>query len=104
MSVLMEFSIFPIDGGESKSEYVGKVLDMIDKSGFEYKLTPMGTVVETDEISDALSLVQRSYEVLEPYSKRVYSTVKLDIRKDKKNALKAKINSVEKAIGRQIKS
>ena len=49
VSVLMEFSMFPTSDecreGASVSKQVSKIIDMIDKSGVAYKLTPMGTVV-----------------------------------------------------------
>ncbi len=104
MSVLLEFSMFPTDVGESKSEYVSKILDMIDKSGVSYKLTPMSTVVETETIDEALEIVKKSYEILEPYSNRVYSALKFDIRKERKNRLKAKIASISKHLQRDINS
>ncbi len=99
MSVLLEFSMFPTDLGESKSKYVSKVLDMIDKSGVKYQLTPMGTIVEVSSIKDALDIVQKSYDVLEPYSNRVYSSIKIDMRKGKADRMDSKIASVEKHIG-----
>ncbi len=103
MSVLMEISMFPTDVGESKSKYVSKIIDMIDQSGIEYKLTPMSTVIETDTIDEALQIIKKAYEVLEPYSNRVYSSLKFDIRKGKKNRLKAKIASVEKQLKKEVK-
>ncbi len=104
MSVLLEFSMFPTDVGESKSEYVSKILDMIDKSGVPYKLTPMSTVVETDTIEEALEIIKKSYEILEPHSNRVYSALKFDIRKNRKNRMKAKIASVSKHLQRDVNS
>ncbi|PID48064.1 MAG: hypothetical protein CR967_01655 [Proteobacteria bacterium] len=103
MSVLLEFSMFPIDGEESKSEYVGRIIDMVDKSGLKYQLTPMGTIIESDDIGEALKIVQRAYGVLEQDCNRVYSSIKLDIRKGKTNALRSKIKSVEKLVGRKVK-
>ena len=44
--VLLEFSMTPLDKGESVSPFVSRSLDIIDKSGLDYKLNPMGTVVE----------------------------------------------------------
>ncbi|MGM0642060.1 MAG: thiamine-binding protein, partial [Thermotogota bacterium] len=38
--------MFPTDVGESKSQYVSKVIDFIHNSGVKYKLTPMSTVIE----------------------------------------------------------
>ncbi len=101
MSVLLEFAMFPTDkSGDSASESVSKVIEMIHKSGVNYKLTAMGTIIETETIEEALDIVNRSYKVLEPFSKRVYSSIKLDIRKEKSNRLQQKIESVESKIGK----
>jgi len=101
MSVLLEFAMFPTDKtGDSASESVSKIIDMINKSGVTYKLTAMGTIIETETIEEALDIVNRSYNVLEPFSKRVYSTLTLDIRKEKSNRLNQKIDSIESKIGK----
>ena len=100
MSVLIEYSIFPTDKGESVSPYVSRVIDLIRNSGYPYKFTAMGTVVETSTIREALELVAKSYDVLEPDSNRVYASIKLDIRKGKDNRLEGKIKSVEEKIGK----
>lgn len=94
MSVLMEFAIFPTDKGESVSEYVSKVIKMIDESGVKYQLTPMGTIIESQTLQEALDMIEKSYKVLEPYSNRVYATVKFDIRKNRTNAMTSKIESI----------
>jgi uncharacterized protein (TIGR00106 family) len=98
-SVLLEMSMFPTDHGESKSEYVSRIIKMIDESGYPYQLTPMSTIIEFDSIDDALDIIKKSYETLEVDSDRVYSTIKFDIRKNKSNRLKQKIESIEKRIG-----
>jgi len=100
MSVLMEFAIFPTDKGGSVSEYVSKVIDMVRNSGYTYKLTAMGTIVETDELHQALSIIEQAYHILEPYSQRIYSTVKFDIRKNTQNRIEGKIASIESKIGK----
>ena len=105
MSVLLEFSMFPTspDGreGASVSKQVSKVIDAIDKSGVAYQLTPMGTVVETETMKEALSIIELAYEQLQD-CERVYSSLKFDIRKNTKNRLKTKIASVEKALNRKV--
>lgn len=103
MSVLLEFAMFPTDVGESKSEYVGRIVDMIDQSGVAYQLTPMGTIIETDTMGEALAIVAKAYEQLEDDCGRVYSSLKFDIRKGRKNRLKQKIASVEKVLGKEVK-
>ncbi len=99
LSVLLEFSMFPTDKSESVSEYVSKVIKYIDESGVEYKLTAMGTIIETDTVDEALEIVKGCYKVLEPYSNRVYSSLKMDIRKGKSDRLNQKIESIKKRIG-----
>ena len=44
--VLLEFSMSPLGKGESVGKYVARSLDIIDKSGVDYRLNPMGTVLE----------------------------------------------------------
>lgn len=100
MSVLMEFSIFPTDQGESVSAHVSEVIRVIRESGVDYRLTPMGTVVETEDLSEALGIVEQSATILEGRDcKRIYSAIKLDIRAGKGGRLKQKIRSVEAKIG-----
>ncbi len=106
MSVLLEFSMFPTSDecrkGSSVSHQVAKIIDMIDQSGYEYQLTPMGTIVEAPSVKEALALVERAYEQLGECD-RVYSAIKLDIRKGKSGRLNGKIASVEEKLGRSIK-
>ncbi len=100
MSVLMEFAMFPTDKGESVSAYVSKVIDAIRQSGCNYKLTAMGTIIETDTVEKALQIIQKAYDTLEPVSNRIYSSVKFDIRKNTTQRLEGKIASIEKKIGK----
>ncbi len=100
MSVLLEFTMFPTDKSESKSKEVAEVIKIIRESGVSYQLTAMATIIETENISTALSLVEKCYLRLEELGcNRVYSTLKFDIRKGHENRLKTKIESVEKYIG-----
>ena len=100
MSVLLEFSMFPTDKGESVSEYVSQVIKMIRDSGMSYQLTPMGTIVETENLVQALGLVEVAYETLDQAGcNRIYSSLKLDIRKGKSGRLQGKLKSVQDKIG-----
>ena len=83
------------------SKQVSKIIDAIDKSGVNYQLTPMGTVVETDTMKEALDIIELAYKQLED-CERVYSSLKFDIRKNTKNRLKTKIESVQRNLNREI--
>jgi len=100
MSILLDFAMFPTDKGESVSQYVSKVIDMIRQSGLPYKLNPMGTVIETETMEQALEIIQKAYNILEPYSNRIYAVAKFDIRKNKSGRLEGKIKSIEQKIGK----
>ncbi len=103
MSVLLEFSMFPTDKGESVSPYVSRIIKMIKETGLNYRLTPMGTVVEADSMPEILRVIEQAYDLLEPDCNRIYSSMKLDIRKGKGNRLEGKIRSVEDRIGKVSK-
>lgn len=104
-SVLLEFSMFPTSDdcrdGSSVSKQVSKIVKMVDESNIPYQLTPMGTIIETTSMDDALDIVKRAYEQLD--CDRVYSALKFDIRKNSENRLQSKIASVEKNIGYEVK-
>ena len=91
--------MFPTDQGESVSKYVSRVVKVVHESGLDYQLTPMGTIVEAESLGEVLDLVKKGYESLESDCDRVYSSLKLDIRKKGSGRLQAKIRSVEDKIG-----
>jgi len=94
MSVLMEFSMFPLEGEGSKSADVARIVEMIHESDYSYKLTPMSTVVETPTMSEALKLVEQAYALLEACG-RVYACLKFDIRANRTDGMHQKIESVQ---------
>jgi uncharacterized protein (TIGR00106 family) len=96
--------MFPTDKGESVSAYVSRILTFIDDSGVPYRLTPMGTVVETETLDEALRILSEAYKRVEPDCNRVYVSAKLDIRKGRKSGLTQKIASVEKRAGKKLGS
>ena len=56
--ILLEFSMSPMDKGESVSEQVSRSLKIIDESGVPYRLNPMGTVLE-GEFDDVMKVVKQ---------------------------------------------
>jgi uncharacterized protein (TIGR00106 family) len=101
--VLAELSIWPMDKGESVGAYVGRVLDLIDRSGLPYKLGPMGTCVE-GELPQILDLVGRCHALLEKDSNRITCSIKMDWRKGRSGSLDSKVAKVEKTVGRKLKT
>lgn len=99
MSVLVNFAMFPTDSGTSVSQYVSKVIKMIDDSGLPYKLNPMGTTFETEEMSAALEVLNQAYEILKDH-KRIYAVANFDIQQGKSGRIGSKIQSIESKIGK----
>jgi uncharacterized protein (TIGR00106 family) len=91
----MNFAMFPTDKGDSVSHYVTKIIKYIRRSGYSSQLTAMGTLVETETLQEAMTLIDESYKVLEEDCERVYVTVSIDIRKGKSGRIESKIRSVE---------
>lgn len=99
---LMEFSIMPLDKGVSLSTYVARALTIVEESGLEYRLNPMGTVVEGDW-QDLLDLLTRCLRDLERDSERINLQVKFDHRKGVTGAIDRKVQSLQEKAGRQFK-
>jgi len=97
MSTLVELSIFPMDKGISVSTYVARVVKLIKGSHLDYELNPMGTCIE-GEWGDVMKLVNQCMEDLQRDCDRIYMTMKVDYKKDRKCAMKEKIVSVEKKL------
>ncbi|MDH4129500.1 MAG: MTH1187 family thiamine-binding protein [Spirochaetota bacterium] len=101
-NVLLEFSISPLDKGVSLSPYVARSLEIIDKSGLEYKLNPMGTVLE-GSWDEVIKVVTDCFNRMKEDCDRITAYIKVDYRKEKTNRLKTKIQAVEKHLGKELK-
>ena len=99
--VLLEFSMYPTDKGESVSDYVKRSLEIIDDSGLPYKLGPMGTCVE-GEIDQVLDIVKRCYERMSEDCNRIACVMKFDYRKGYSGRLAAKVETIRRKTGRDL--
>jgi uncharacterized protein (TIGR00106 family) len=97
--VLLEMSIVPIGAGESVSQYVAKCVDVVDRSGLDYELHAMGTIVE-GELPAVLKLLQECIEEVAKSANRVSCTAKIDYRQGVSGGMQSKVASVEKKLGR----
>jgi len=102
MSVLLEFSMTPLDKGESVSAYVARSLEIIDASGVPYRLNPMGTVLE-GEWDECLGVVTRCFERMSADCNRVSCALKVDFRKGSSGRLDSKIAKVEGLVGKSLR-
>jgi uncharacterized protein (TIGR00106 family) len=101
--VLLEFSMSPMDKGESVSDYVSRSLEIISGSGVDYRLNPMGTVLE-GEWEEVMSVVKKCYEMMRSDCKRITCSVKIDYREGKNGRLESKMASVENKLGKKLRT
>ena len=101
--MIAEISVIPVGKGIDLASHVASVVKIIDASGLDYKLHAMGTVVE-GESDRVFDLIRKCHNKMLELSERVYTTVKIDERKDKKvKMLEHKVLAVEKELGKSLK-
>ncbi len=101
--VLLEFSMSPLGKGESVGKYVSRSLAIIDRSGVDYRLNPMGTVIEGDW-DQVFRVVKRCFEAMKKDCNRISVGIKVDYRKDHRGRLNSKVASIEKRLKRKLKT
>ncbi|RMH31391.1 MAG: thiamine-binding protein [Nitrospirae bacterium] len=101
--VLLEFSMTPLGKGESVGKYVARSLEIIEQSGLEYRLNPMGTVLE-GEWDEVFDVVKQCFERMRKDCPRISCIIKVDYRRGHKGRLTSKIASVEKRLKRKLKT
>src|ERR1017187_7455843 len=100
--ILLEFSIYPLDKGESVGKYVARAVDIVDKSGLSYRLHAMGTVIE-GEWEECMRVVGLCFQALKKDCRRIEVVLKVDYRVGKRGRLVSKVASVQKRLGRSLK-
>ncbi len=103
MSVLAEFSMSPMDKGESVSEYVARSLEIVAESGVAYRLGPMGTCLE-GEWGEVMGVIGDCYRQMSADCARITCSIKIDARKGKTGRLESKVRSVEEWLGRELRT
>jgi uncharacterized protein (TIGR00106 family) len=87
--------------GESKSQYVARIIDIIDKSGLSYQLTPMGTIIE-GEWDEVMAVVTDCFKALAADFPRVNAQIKVDYRAGTTSRIKSKVDAIEARLGRKL--
>ena len=101
--VLLEFSMSPLGKGESVSQYVAGSLTVIEESGVDYRLNPMGTVLE-GTWDECFEVVRRCFERMRKDCPRISCIIKVDYRKGHRGRLVSKTASVERRLKKKLKT
>ncbi|WP_316900249.1 MTH1187 family thiamine-binding protein [Pseudodesulfovibrio indicus] len=99
MSCVATFSLFPLERPEdgSLAPYVARSLRIVEASGLDHQLGPMGTVVE-GEIEDVLNVIRQCHDAMRADCDRVYLTLAVDSRSGKDGRMASKVRSVEERL------
>lgn len=100
--MIAQFSIVPLGVGISVSEYIAKVVKIVDESGIPYKLHAMGTIVE-GEWDQVMALIKKCRDALIDELERLLIDIKIDDRKGVTGRIEGKVKSVEEKLGKPIK-
>jgi uncharacterized protein (TIGR00106 family) len=101
--LLVEVSMSPFGKGESVGKYVARSLDIIDRSGLDYRLNPMGTVLE-GEWDEIFAVIKRCYTRMRRDCNRISISIRADYRKGAKGRLTGKVRSVERRLKRRLRT
>lgn len=101
MSVLVQFSMSPLDKGESVSTYVARSIEIIAASGLPYRLGPMGTCIE-GEWDEVMAVIRACHERMRQDCRRVSCSIKIDSREGHDGRLASKVDKVESLLGRSV--
>jgi len=101
MSVLVQFSMSPLDKGESLSTYVARSIDIIDRSGIPYRLGPMGTCLE-GEWDEVFGVIKQCFDRMHEDCVRISCTISVDARSGPANRLYSKVEKMEQQLGRAL--
>jgi uncharacterized protein (TIGR00106 family) len=100
--IVASVSIIPVGKGESAGAIVAEAVDEADKSGLDYRLTAMGTVVE-GEWDAVMKLVKKMRDRVMKKAPRAWITVTIDDRNGKRSRLEAKVKSVERRLAKSLR-
>jgi uncharacterized protein (TIGR00106 family) len=100
--VLLEFSMTPLGKGESVSSYVARCVSVIERSGLDYRLNSMGTVIE-GELDEVLAVLKQCFDEIAADCDRISCSAKFDFRSGYQGRLDAKVKSVEQQVGHVLR-
>tara|TARA_B100000579_G_C22689126_1_gene784147 strand:+ start:446 stop:739 length:294 start_codon:yes stop_codon:yes gene_type:complete len=94
MWVSIDLCIVPIGVGVSLSPYIKSCLSVIKQSKLDYELGPNGTAIE-GEWDNVFECVKKCHDTIHKQGvPRVYTTIKVNTRTDKKQFFKDKVKSI----------
>jgi uncharacterized protein (TIGR00106 family) len=100
--MLVELTIIPIGTGTHLADQLAEVVDIVDRSGLPYELTPSGTCIE-GEWDDVMSVVRQCHERVRTKASHIQTVISIEDEKDAKNKLRLNVEALEKKLGHPLR-
>lgn len=101
MSVMAEFSVVPVGKGASLSPVIARVLQIVAKSGVNYKANPMGTVLE-GSWDEVIGVIKKCHDEVMKEGDRTLTSIRIDDRRGAELRMNKKIESLERKLGLKL--
>ncbi len=97
-----ELTIVPVGTCETSiSKYIAAAASALEDNGIKYKITGMGTLIETNDPDKLFGAIKEAHEsIFKEGAKRVETHVKIDDRRDTDKTMEEKVGSVEQKMGK----
>ncbi len=92
--MIVDFTIFPTDAGESVSAYVAEVFKIIEESSLNYEHHAMGTNIE-GEWDEVMAVIRACRERMLENSNRISIGIRIDERKGVTDGIRKKVASAK---------
>lgn len=86
----------------SMAAEIAKAVDALEAYDVEYETTPMGTLLEAEEVSELFSAAQAAHEAVD--GDRVGTFLKIDDKRTVTQPASEKVRKVEEHLGREATS
>lgn len=100
--MLLELSVIPLGRGRSISGDMADVLNIIDLSGLDYRLTAAGTILE-GSWDQVMEVARKCHAEMRKKTERVVTLMKVDDYGERSGRLTEAVTSIEKKVGRPLK-
>jgi uncharacterized protein (TIGR00106 family) len=100
--MVLELTIIPLGRGRSISSDLADLINIIEGSGLDYRMTAFGTLVEGtwDQLMD---LAKECHFEVRKNAERVLTMMRLDDYGERTGEIEGAVNRVERKLGRAVK-
>ncbi len=99
--LMIEFSVTPVDQGESVAQFAAEAIELISRSGLQYKVGPMATTIEGDPGKVLMTLADCLQELAKKSGRFVF-TIQGDFRRKSQSKIEEAVERVEEVLGHSV--